>query len=610
MIRLSLWQIAIQYWGLRMTRKRLDSLDVLRHCTRPRLWVRCGLLVGLHFMSVQAWAADALDQKISLNIPPTTLLEDALIQWGTAAGMTVMINTSTLKDRFTSGVSGTLTARQALMKLLQDSGLSFSEESGNILVIRSTGYIHSSKLTDLTSLPPGFSASSIEDGPGSTSSDDSSASSTGTSREDLDEVVVSAEKRIERLQDVPVPVSLVNSESLAENGQVKLQDYFSSVPGLNVAPPSEHPTQVLSIRGITTGEGSNPTVGISVDDVPYGASTNLGGGSVIPDIDPGDLARVEILRGPQGTLYGASSMGGLIKFVTVDPSTASISGRVQASVSGVQQGAEPGFGVRAAINVPLGSDLAVRISAFSRQDPGFINNPMTHEDGVNEAHANGGRVSLLWKPTDILSWKLSALFQETKADGQNEVDILPGLRGLEQNYIPGVGGNSVESQAYSSVFTAALGTLTLTAVSGYNINSFTDSNDYTYALGSTTQRLFGVSGAPTIDNNKTKKFSQELRLSATLGANLDFLLGGFYTHEDSDLVQGNLAEDTTTGRDIAQTFAVNVPSTYQEYAAFSDLTFHFNDKFDVQVGGRESHISQTFNEVESGPLLPDLFLVP
>src|SRR5258707_15684314 len=102
-------------------------------------------------------------------------------------------------------------------------------------------------------------------------------------------------------------------------------------------------TQVLSIRGINTGIAGNPSVGLTVDDVPYGASTNNGGGLLVPDFDPGDLAQVEVLRGPQGTLYGASSLGGLIKFVTRDPSTDGVSGRVEAGLSSVHNGTGVGY---------------------------------------------------------------------------------------------------------------------------------------------------------------------------------------------------------------------------------------------------------------------------
>src|ERR1700730_15197926 len=93
---------------------------------------------------------------------------------------------------------------------------------------------------------------------------------------------------------------------------------------------------------------------------------------VLPDIDPGDLNHIEVLRGPQGTLYGADSMGGLIKYVTVDPSTDGVSGRIEAGTSDVYNGAKPGFNMRGSVNLPLSDTLAARASVFNRQDPGYI----------------------------------------------------------------------------------------------------------------------------------------------------------------------------------------------------------------------------------------------
>jgi len=159
----------------------------------------------------------------------------------------------------------------------------------------------------------------------STSDSSSQSSSSSSSPTQLEEILITAQKREERLQDVPIPVSVVSTTALTENNQVKLTDFYAEVPGLSIA-PSTMSTQTLSIRGITTGAvGSGPpnpapVVGVTVDDVPFGGSG--GGDQLVPDFDPGDLARIEVLRGPQGTLYGASSLGGLVKFVTVDPSTA------------------------------------------------------------------------------------------------------------------------------------------------------------------------------------------------------------------------------------------------------------------------------------------------
>lgn len=182
----------------------------------------------------------------------------------------------------------------------------------------------------------------------------------------LEEVVVTAQKKSENLINVPVPVTALSAGTLTDNGDVLITEYANEVPGLSVSPsPGTGQQQQIQIRGLATGYNTNPTVGITVDDVPFGSSISYLG-NVIPDVDPSNLAQVEVLRGPQGTLYGASSMGGLLKFVTNDPSTSETSGRVQAGVSGLYNGAEPGYNVNGAINMPLTDTLAVRASAFTR----------------------------------------------------------------------------------------------------------------------------------------------------------------------------------------------------------------------------------------------------
>src|SRR5262249_26169378 len=148
---------------------------------------------------------------------------------------------------------------------------------------------------------------------------------------------------------------------------------------------------VISIRGITSGLLNGNTATVVIDDVPYGISANPGGPtSIVPEVDPNDLARLEVLRGPQGTLYGASSMGGLLKYVTIDPSVAGVSGRVSGGIAWVHNGDGAGYNLGGALNVPLSDHAAVRISAFSRRDPGFINDPVHHIEGVNWDEIAGG----------------------------------------------------------------------------------------------------------------------------------------------------------------------------------------------------------------------------
>jgi outer membrane receptor protein involved in Fe transport len=425
----------------------------------------------------------------------------------------------------------------------------------------------------------------------------------------MQEVLVTAQKKEERLQDVPIPVTTVEATSLAENNHTRLRDYFDTVPGFVVSPgPSAGNQQMLTIRGVSSGAFGNPTVGVTVDDVPYGAFTR----EYAPDIDPSDLARVEVLRGPQGALYGANSMGGLLKYVTVDPSTAGVSGRIEAGTSSVSHGSDVGYNFRGAVNVPLNETTAIRASAFTRQDPGFIDNPALGTQDVNEARVSGGRLSALWKPSDVFSLKLSALYQKTDGDGLSEVVAAPGLGELQQNYIPGIGRYDQENQAYSAVIAATLGRVDLTSVTGYNVFDYHTSNDYTYLLGASAQRFFGVTGAPTFADGGTDKFTQELRLSMPLGARFDWLVGAFYTHEDTSLLQTFAAENVATGQVVGTIQALDIPIKLTEYALFTDLTVHFTDRFDLQIGGRESHLEPIFASVtESGAAFPTtLHLAP
>src|SRR5262249_26850567 len=150
----------------------------------------------------------------------------------------------------------------------------------------------------------------------------------------------------------------------------------------------------------------------------------------------------------------------------------------------------------------------------------------------------------------------------------------------------------------SATLTAKLGSVDLTAVSGYNVNAFHDSWDATGGFGGLTEFLFGVNGSPSFTNNWTNKFTQELRLSAPIGQRFDWLIGAFYTHEYSRYDVDYKAEDPATGQIVGDGLNASPdPSTYKEYAAFADLTFHITDRFDVQIGGRESKIEQTLASI-------------
>jgi outer membrane receptor protein involved in Fe transport len=540
-------------------------------------------------------------------------LKSLSVQTGTA----VVFPYDLAKNRKGNPVVGRYTLLEALDLLLKDTGLSGGLSDKGVLTIsplksgtpkrNDTSLTNRENQQNMNGNNAAHRASIAAFFASITAAFSASAQNESDDQTKVAQVTVTAQKKTENLQDVPVPVSVLDTARLTGTNQVRLRDYFAEVPGINVM-PSYVAQQNVSIRGITTGGGSTPTVGFTIDDVPFGASSGSHGDHV-PDMDPGDLQRVEVLRGPQGTLYGADSMGGLVKYVTVDPSTAGYSGRVEAGTSGVHNSSEPGFTVRASLNGPLSDELAIRISGFKRQDPGYIDNPVYHLNNVNDVQSDGARIAALWRPAENISLKVSALYQNSKANALDEVDVGPGLGDLQQNYLPGSGFTHVMVQAYSALLHAKFGSFDLTSLTGYNVNWEEDGLDWGFAFGQGVQQVYGVSGTLLREHDNVSKLTQEVRVSTPIGDHLEWLVGGFYTHENDYSRFNVLAQDTQSGQyvgnywDFRQT---KDPDKFQEYAAFTNLTFHATDQFDIQAGLRESHLQLTLGElVQTGPFVGD-----
>ena len=420
----------------------------------------------------------------------------------------------------------------------------------------------------------------------------------------VNEVVVTAEKRSERLQDVAAPVTALDTGALSQTGQVRLQDYFQQVPGLSIDAEGDGQTQIV-IRGIATSAISNPTVGVVIDDVPFGSTTAQGLGNLLsPDIDPADLSQIEVLKGPQGTLYGASSLGGLIKYDLADPSTNAFSGRISAGVDGTAGGGV-GYEVRGGLNIPLADTLALRVSGFSRTTPGYVENVVGGESDVNEERAEGGHVALLWRPDARASLKLALLIQHTHGDGFDGVgtsyDQQPLYGDLKQSQPEGSGTFDTTVQLYSATGKVDLGFAGLTSITGYGINDYRASPSFPQygdlaTLVTATDTSPGVDGAVLQDKYETKRFTQEVRLASPTGSRFDWLVGGFYDHELSPSNQAVEAVDAVSGRTAADIANFSFPTVYEEYAVFGDATLHLTDKLSLQAGVRYSENHQAYHE--------------
>ena len=553
--------------------------------------------------------AIADDVPRAINIPSGNL-SNALVLLAKQSGTELMYRPEQVLDIKTHGARGNLTAQQAVLLLLKDTPLELRTEATGALLVVDPNRLEGNSARTLADTTENGSENVTKEVGKNTSQDFRVAQldkantgpevgqSPAEQKPALEEIIVTAQKREERLQDVPVPVSVLNAESLVANGQTQLQDYYSKVPGLdfNLGLRDE---PVAAIRGIFNVYG-NPTIGILIDGIQQGSSISNGGGYTVPDIDPAELDRIEVLRGPQGTLYGASSMGGLINYVTIDPSTAGLTGRLEAGLEGIHNGSSTGYSERASINVPLSDTLAVRASAFTRTEPGYIENVVTGQRGVNLADSQGGHLSLLWKPSNDLSLKVSALVQGNQRHGPSDIELAPGFTDLQQNNLPGSGYDHLQDQAYSVIFSDKIGGITFKSLSGYNVHTIVDSIDDTGNLGDLAQSAYGVSGAAIPEYQKNRRFSEELRLSGPIGHRIDWLVGAFYADEKTTFVQPVIAVDGSTGNVAGLLDLSSYPNTYREYSGFAELTFHFTDRFDVQVGGRESRDHQVFTQTDVG----------
>ena len=286
-------------------------------------------------LACAAMATQAQTAVVHFDLPRQPLA-DSLRAIGSQTHTNILFDPPLVAGREAPALKADMTPQQALSRLLSGTGIEFDylSETTVVLAAQSAPGVGSGTTNGLE-VSAGHAV-------GVAAMDRRASSADAVAPE---EVLVTAQKKEERLQDVPVPMTAIDAQSLTSNNQFHLQDYYASVPGLTLALDSRGAPSI-SIRGVTTGVSVTSTTGITIDDVPFGASSVSPAFNPPPDVDPNDLARIEVLRGPQGTLYGASSLGGLVKYVTIDPSTAGFSGLLQVGTEGVHNGDGAGFSWR------------------------------------------------------------------------------------------------------------------------------------------------------------------------------------------------------------------------------------------------------------------------
>ncbi|WP_457095720.1 TonB-dependent receptor [Lysobacter sp. P5_B9] len=433
----------------------------------------------------------------------------------------------------------------------------------------------------------------------------------------LDEVVVTANKRVENIREVASSISVINEEKIENSHATQLSDFQASVPGLAINSNGSPGRTTVSLRGVSP-LSSSATVGTYLDETPLGSSGVYQAANFFAlDLLPYDIQRIEVLRGPQGTLYGASTMGGLIKYVTVAPDLSSTEFRVGGGLSSVEGAGDLGWDARFGANIPLVTDrVGLRMSYAVNELPGYIDNSVDGRDDINDAKQTSARAALRWQE-DSFSLDLVAMRQTIDSDNNAQVALDP----VSQEPQFGDLTNSVwvdepftkDVDYYSATLNWNLGWADFVSATGYSESSSLFRQDATVQFGQVANLLLRqpAPGAAKFDINlDMDKFTQEFRLVSKADGPFEWMAGVFYTKEDA--TQAQFAQlFQRDGSPLPPPFgnltlaSILIPSDYKETAVFANGSYRFNDVFKIDAGIRYAENDQEFSQtVTEGILAP------
>ena len=407
----------------------------------------------------------------------------------------------------------------------------------------------------------------------------------------LDEVVVTAQKRQQRLQDVPVAVTALTAETLENRNVTEVADVARLAPSLTVTESGQATNNSINIRGIGTSAfsiGIESAVAAVVDDVSLVQQAQA--------FSPlADIARIEVLRGPQGPLFGKNASAGAINIVTQGP-TANLSGSLTAAATTDKETRLEG-----SIAGPLGERAGFRLNAYASERDGYLKN-LTTGNLLNGEDAWGIRARLDLQPTDQLSLSLTASHSESDVNGnvRSFRDAKPGVRIIGSPLSGNLDGiqvgpdnykvrinfeplNHSESEVFAVKGSYDFGAATLTSITSYQDWKYDFSEDFDNIATPTLTDANNPNSAPVPDgiiqrsSFHTTSLAQELRLASTGGDRFHYLLGLFYSDSETD-------RTLVRGPTFPTNFAAGVTNT--TYAAFGQFTYDFSPQTHIDVGLR------------------------
>jgi outer membrane receptor protein involved in Fe transport len=473
---------------------------------------------------------------------------------------------------------------------------------------------------------------------------ESSASGDGPSA--LEEIVVTAQKRVSTVQTTPISISAVSGDDLQARGVASLAALAQGTPGVSLK--SEGPSQTeIEMRGMTSSGGNSATVGFYLDDIPLTGPASAQNGHVVIDPDLYDLSRIEILRGPQGTLFGSGSMGGTVRLITNQPDLSQFESTAQSVLSGTDGG---GFNHKNSlmVNLPINDTLALRVAGTEDYTSGWIdrivagNFPLAGGDpvgtergdvrnapiekqypGSNSYQTYAVRAALLWKPIDGLSIT-PALFHTTSSQsGISAYDSDPGTLAHYQPF--DIAEPLTDSlTAYSLNVTYSFPSFDLTSSTARWTRNSTQVEEASEAFNNPLEAItynsnnglpnpgyYGAAGSGPehgIEDDPSHQVSEELRLASTGSGRTSWVAGVYYSDFFSLWTFNGTTPNYSSYMDLGTLapaitpnwFDAYSPTTLKQYAGFGDVTYALTDEIKVDAGARVNHYDYRFSSCISG----------
>lgn len=430
----------------------------------------------------------------------------------------------------------------------------------------------------------------------------------------LEEVVVTARKRQETLQDVPFSVQAVTEKQMRNRGAIDLETLSNNVAGFTVQNLGPGQSQV-AIRGISAGQivrdqpGIKEQVGVYLDESVISLSL------FTPDLDFYDLNRVEVLRGPQGTLFGSGSLSGTVRYITNQPTTEALEGSVEAGLNSVSDGGIGGE-MKGMINIPLSDTTALRLVSYYTQYGGFIDAIQpggNTKDDVNDGERKGFRASIKFQPNDSLTITPRVIYQDTDINGFNRQDEFNVLANPYTTTRPAVNIGSREQftqleEKFEDEFTLVdltlqyeTDNLVFTSISSYTDREILVLRDATQLSGSVTAQLidprevaFSID-SPLYDTTDVEVLTQEFRVASAGESAFQWVVGVFYSDIEREYAQSLPTTGYTaiTGVPTAgiiapedNLFFSDIPYDFEQLAVFGEVSVDITDRFNLSAGLR------------------------